>query len=290
MLLLALLCIATDAHAFCVTHGCDATRQNCEYDANGCMVTGPEVRWGSSCVSYDVQKSGSELRGISYDDAHEAIARAFEQWLSADCGGTTPSLTVMDFGPVDCRNREYNKSSPNANIFMFRDDSWPYQNTIDTLALTTVTYDQASGEIYDADVEINTFQTAMTVGPVGPDDTDFNSVITHEIGHFLGLAHSSVSGATMQPSYDPGSTALASIEQDDVAGVCAALDPARVPLSDSCQPRHGFSSECSTPQSGGCQMSAAQARDVNRQLFAFLIVLGGASLSTWRRRPARRSV
>lgn len=250
------------------------------------MVSGPEVHWASSCVSYDVQKSGSELRGISYDDAHAAIERAFEQWLSADCGGSTPSLTMMDFGPVDCRRREYNKTSANANIFMFRDDSWPYQNAIDTLALTTVTYDRSSGEIYDADVEVNTFQTAMTVGPVGPDDTDFNSVITHEVGHFLGLAHSNVDGATMRPNYDPGSTALASIEQDDVAGVCAALDPTRIPSSGSCVPRHGFSSECSTPSSGGCQMNA-QVADANRQLPAFLIVLGGASM--WFRRQSRRS-
>ena len=287
MLLLALLCISTDAHAFCLTHGCDPTRQVCEYDEYGCMVTGPVLYWASSCVSYDVQKDGSALRGISYEDAHAAIARAFDQWLTADCGGATPSLTVNDYGPVDCRRHEYNKTSPNANIFMFRDDAWPYQNTIDTLALTTVTYDSASGELYDADVEINTFQTGMTVGPVGLGDTDFNSVITHEIGHFLGLSHSAVKGATMQPSYDPGSTALASIEDDDIAGICAALDPTRVPSSDSCEPRHGFSSECSSPKSGGCQMNVGPARDVNRHLFALLLVLGGAA--TLRRRQARRS-
>ncbi len=287
MLLVALLSISTDAHAFCLTHGCDATKQVCEYDANGCMVTGPELRWPSSCVSYDVQKDGSALRGISYDDAHAAIGQAFAQWLGADCGGgATPSLTVQDFGPVECRQSVYNKASPNANIFMFRDDSWPYQNAIDTLALTTVTYDTTSGDIYDADVEVNTFQTAMTVGPVGPGDTDFNSVITHEVGHFLGLAHSNVEGATMQPNYEPGSTALASIEQDDIDGVCATLDPTRVVSSNSCEPRHGFSGECTAPQSSGCQLSTAPARGVNRQVFAFLIALGGAW--TLRRRQSRR--
>ena len=81
-----------------------------------------------------------------------------------------------------------------------------------------------NGEIYDADVEVNTVQSRMSTGKIGPTDIDFASVITHEIGHFLGLSHSSAEGSTMEPSYAPGQTAMSSIEYDDVLRALETLD------------------------------------------------------------------
>ena len=183
------------ANAFCLTHGCSDKKQHCEYDNLGCLATGPLLHWASSCVSFDLQRGGSALRGISYDGAHSAVVDGFRQWLNADCGGGAgPSITISDYGPVECRQAEYNQDSPNANVFMFRDDDWPYENAIDTLALTTLIFNADSGEIYDADVEVNTVQSPMSIDHVGPDDIDFASVITHEIGHFLGLSHYIVDG------------------------------------------------------------------------------------------------
>ncbi len=245
----ALFCGSAHGNAFCLTHGCSDKKQHCEYNELGCLVTGPLLHWGSSCVSFDLQRGGSALRGISYDDAHAAVVAGFQQWLNADCGGGAgPSITITDYGPVECRQAEYNQDSPNANIFMFRDDDWPYENAIDTLALTTLIFNADSGAIYDADVEVNTAQSPMSIDNVGPDDIDFSSVITHEIGHFLGLSHSTVPGSTMRPSYAPGQTSMASIEQDDVDGICTALTPKRATSSSNCDPRHGFSTECALPE------------------------------------------
>jgi len=242
---LALLGTALNADAFCLTHGCSDRRQKCEYDQQECLLTGPLLHWGSSCVSFDVQSDGSPLRNVSYLDAHQAIVDAFRQWLSADCGGSThPFIHISDFGPVECHEAEYNQAAPNANIFMFRDDSWPYDNAIDTLALTTLIFNADNGEIYDADVEVNTFESPMSLGKIGKTDVDFHSVITHEIGHFLGLSHSNMPGATMGPRYAPGDTTMASIAQDDIEGVCTALPSNRKTVSRQCEPRHGFSGQC----------------------------------------------
>ena len=240
---------SANSSAFCLTRGCSDDEQDCEYDERGCLQTGPLLHWASSCVSFDLQSSGSPLRGIDYDDAHGAIIAGFEQWLHADCGdGRGPSISISDYGPVECRQAEYNQDSPNANIFMFRDDDWPYENAIDTLALTTLIFNAGTGEIYDADVEVNTNQSPMSIGNIKATDIDFDSVITHEIGHFLGLSHSDAQGSTMRPSYAPGQTSMSSIEYDDVEGVCTALPPERRTTTDSCEPRHGFASECALPK------------------------------------------
>lgn len=277
----AVLGVGGEARAFCVTRGCSESRQDCEYDARGCLLSGPVLHWASSCVSFGVQKDGSPRRGISYDTAHAAIVAGFSQWMNARCGeGRTPSIRLSDSGPIECRTPEYNEDGPNANVLMFRDDDWPYDNSVDTLALTTLIYDAKSGEIYDADVEVNTFQSGMVTGEVGPLDVDFDSVITHELGHFLGLSHSSAEGSTMSRSYAPGQTAMASIEYDDEQGICAALPPDR-PVSDtSCEPRHGFSELCGLPES----CAFAPARSSSGWPSALLVTLGLSWLAR-RKRP-----
>jgi hypothetical protein len=280
------LLYSAPAAAFCLTHGCSDAKQNCEYDQNGCLQTGPLLHWASSCVSFDLQRSGSPLRGVTYDEAHGVIVDAFRQWLNADCGdGNGPSITISDYGPVECRKAEYNQDAPNANIVMFRDEDWPYANAIDTLALTTLIFNADNGEIYDADVEVNTHQSPMSIGNIGEADIDFASVITHEIGHFLGLSHSDAQGSTMGASYRPGQTDMSSIEQDDVDGICQALPPGRETSSSSCDPRHGFSGECAVPENG-CAFAPGAPGEFVSALFGLLGL--SSTLLRRRSRPSNR--
>lgn len=260
----ACLLAPSTAGAYCVARGCDEEpdfneifegETECVYDGFCLVSGGVELRWPKSCLSYGVQRDGSENDDIDFDTARQIVSAAFDTWLSADCGGGQgPSVAIKDMGAINCRKAEYNQDQANANIILFRDDDWPYVNSVYTaLALTTLTYNVKNGEIYDADIEVNAFGARLTVTDSGVID-DFPSIITHEIGHFLGLSHSNVPAATMRPGYNQSETDLRTLDDDDVAGLCAVYPPDESVNEDDCSPRHGFSRECAKPLEESCAM------------------------------------
>jgi hypothetical protein len=217
--------------------------------------------WANACISFDLQQNAS--RWISYQAADDLLNAAFAKWTQSTCGGGSQhvSISVTDLGPVVCGEVNYNKDgSPNQHVVVFRDDVWPHNDPFNALGLTTVTFDTDTGEIYDADTEING-TLSLSVGASMPGSYDLDSILTHEMGHFLGLAHSSDTAATMFASYTPGSTSMRMLSPDDTAGLCSIYPPGGTRNVDpsvssggsvkesACDPtpRHGFSSECHAP-------------------------------------------
>ena len=249
--------LSAHSYAYCLTYTCDPTKKGgCPTDSEtGCNIGGKPLYWASSTVSFDVQQDGSKLRGISYDQLHEVVVNAFQKWVDAPCDDAHgPSIQLADFGQVACAKPEYNKTQPNQNVITFHDSKWPYENTRDTLALTTVFFNPDTGEIYDANIELNSNQADFVLSAAEADaqHDDLNAVLTHEIGHFLGLSHSTDVNATMFFSYQADMTSL---EADDIAAICASLPPDRVtsdPGTPPGVPRHGFSTECGQPENGCC--------------------------------------
>jgi hypothetical protein len=263
--------------------------------------------WRNACVSYDIQQKAS--RQVTYDQAAQSLATAFAKWTDTQCAGGAGrvSIAVMDLGPVSCNLVQYSSDQGNQHVILFHDDVWPYPNDLNnTLGLTTITFDPTTGEIYDADMELNATKPLTVTGPLPTDGYDFLSIITHETGHFLGLAHSGDNLATMFAHYTQGTTRMRNLTSDDTSGICSIYLPngsRSVDLSvassgmvteDPCDPtpRHGFQSECAHPVThNSCAAAgvplAARPRQTGFAIAAFLA--GTAAARRRQRRPGHGS-
>lgn len=253
--------VAGNAEAFCRSSTCKG--KDCKLDEDGCPADGKKLFWDTSCVgfNFDVQTysgDGEKLYSKKLDPvkASGAIRKAFYEWSSIECpdGSGAADMRFVELEEVSCRRSEYNSKGPNVNVVLFQDDLWKYRGEDNTLAKTTVTFDPNTGQILDADIEINAAINPVTV--VDPKDGedgfdprvkyDLQSLMTHEIGHFLGIAHSPYPDATMFASYTQGTVDLRSISDDDREAICAAYPPGRRAFCDP-QPRGGLMTECAPP-------------------------------------------
>ena len=250
------LCLGTrDASAFCRTTTCDPTEDvgGCARDAADCATRGEPLFWPDTCVTYAVQRDGSRLRGISAYATDQAMRGAFAAWLGTECpGGGRPSIGVIPLGGATCDQVEFNPPSggragaPNANIVIFRDDAWPYPDEFSVIARTSLTFDPTTGAIFDADIEINSFDNEFSTSDAAISN-DLQAVLTHEVGHFLGLDHSLDPYATMRWNYPLSNLGARTLANDDQAGICsiyAPLEGGNPACPGNTGPHHGFSREC----------------------------------------------
>lgn len=233
------------AFAYCRTASCPGQDIGMVCSPASSQDCGVPLFWPNGCAGYSVQEAGSNQVPIKTFES--LVARAFAAWTEARCAKGSVGLAISNLGRVSCNQPEYLPTGANANVIMFRDDEWSYPVVPSrmALALTTVTFNLDTGEIRDADMELNSAQIKFSTSD-SEISTDLLSVITHEAGHFLGLSHSEDSNSTMTLVYPEQSLALRDLAPDDVAGICAVY-PARDVSSCDPTPRGGLGDECGSP-------------------------------------------
>lgn len=166
---------------------------------------------------------------------------------------------------------------------------------VGTIAITIVTFDTDSGEILDADVELNQHSTQNPQGyhfatgiPTGR-EADLATILTHEFGRFHGLAHSDLDNAVMW-AYAGLGEQRRNLTSDDAAGICAVYPAAqRPPAVCNPTPYGGLALEASSDLlQGTCRVSPGQLgrpRESPKGHSVFLCLL----LSVALRRPGREA-
>ncbi|MEY4546086.1 MAG: hypothetical protein RL685_2281 [Pseudomonadota bacterium] len=234
---LVVLLVAPDADAYCRTRTCQLKKNTpCVRDeATGCYLDGEELFWSDSCMTYAVQRDGSLREGITAEQLEPIVADGFRAWSDASCAqGGTPPLTALSQGKIACDAVEFNCEdlAANSNLIVFRDDFIDTLNfRFGVLALTTITANLRTGEIFDADIEINSRDEDFSIERDAADDLTRNlhGVLNHELGHLLGLSHSLEPGALMLNNY----RATVDPAEDDIAAICDARGTASAdPMCD----------------------------------------------------------
>jgi len=252
-------------------------------------TAGVPVWWRNPCVTMDflLGSPPPEMTGDAYLQAARTAAAAWSH-PALSCSGLLLSIhkTAETSAAVGYDGR---------NVIVMSQDTWcseqspaepssPTCYSANALAVTTVFRNINTGEIVDADMEINAVRVFWADLVKDPSlanglTADFQNMLTHELGHVIGLAHpcyiasdgptrltdnqgqpeldcaspdlpGTVADATMFPSVLMSDTSRRRLTPDDAQGACD-IYPSSVTL-------------CPSGQSSGCSLAPAASRNTNR--------------------------
>lgn len=208
---------------------------------------GKLLYWATRKLAMELNYS-SVPTGITRDDFREVVRTAQSTWSNVGCTNfefddqlqdtpdTATNLSKEGFdgsrceakfgvstSQADCINRIVFRTSKNPDDPLYwpqdpSDPMWQKNCTQDdcrgsnpqgTLALTTTVFNEATGRIIDADMDINAANYQWTMDKIDLDEfggfTDkvqLQSVMTHELGHVLGFGHiCGTVDSIMEPCY-----------------------------------------------------------------------------------------
>lgn len=235
---LLLLVRAESAFGYCQATTCGALPDDeCSVDTEGCAKDGAPLAWPLGASVTVVCRSGCD------DVVASALSAAVQSWRETRCNAGVPRIGL-----------EWKEELPNTleGDFVFVEvvtDGWPYGAS--TVGRTTLEFGITSGTLVRATVSLNAQNYVLGFETLS-DEVNAQAVLTHELGHALGLSHSSISGATMQTEAELGYIPeLSSLHDDDEQGLCGLYPPAAVDLGIGGE---GGEPSPNGPASGGCSV------------------------------------
>jgi hypothetical protein len=206
--------------------------------------SGPSLSWFGRELTFVLDPDGTE--DMQGNVELDILRRSFAQWGPVSVNGqiegtpvqeSEPSLRSSDLLFLEEDNGSvvgrigYDFLSPehNQNLVTFSDATWfDFATRTSTIALTTSTYVVPTGQILDADIEFNSayhrfvdcaLEPQCSDGDKASGLTDLQNTAVHEIGHYLGLAHTRYIEGTMYGSAQHGETHKQNLDGDARDGV-----------------------------------------------------------------------
>lgn len=189
---------------------------------------GRRIRWADEKVVFQVDPAIAQM--LAPGRVQAALQISMDAWRGFE---GVPDMQISTGSPT-----AFGHHGDHATNGIYLPAVWEHES--DKLAITVVTYEMASGRLLDADVLVNpniAFGFLDEFSPSPQPAYDLAAVLTHEMGHVLGLGESHDERmATMWPYADRGDTHQRTLSEDDEAGVLDAYDgPPPLPAA-ACAP------------------------------------------------------
>ncbi|MEW5978068.1 MAG: IPT/TIG domain-containing protein [Acidobacteriota bacterium] len=165
-------------------------------------------KWQVWPVPYRIHLGG--LPAVGNGSEFSAIQRAFQTWEDIP----TSAIAFSYQGTTETANG----GNDGTNVISFQDSSFSFGSG--TIAVTLSTF--APDRFFDVDILFNPALPFATDG--SSTAFDIQAIATHEIGHFLGLDHTAIVSAVMNPTGSRGALFPRKLTGDDILGA-AVLYP-----------------------------------------------------------------
>ena len=217
-------------------------------------TSGAQVHWSNRCVEVWTNDVGSTV----FDSLaiRQVLAESFAHWEDAQGG----ELQGIDRGYTCFDEVGFDDWPGPQNVIQFREEEGSWKHPPKIAGLTTIMYREHNGEIVDADIEFNLVSERFTVdGSV--DSFSLRYTMTHELGHLLGLDHSTIHASVMAVNSVPKNVGDFGLHPDDKNAIAANYPAGEGDAS--CGANNYFAAGASycpaAPESSGCTASVGSA-------------------------------
>ena len=186
---------------------------------------GVPTHWRQQCVPWKMSERMNN--GLGWEQSHEVTTRAFQTWQEVE----ESYVRFEDQGTTTLNSVSLDHPIGENTLIWHGDGQWPY--ALHVVGLTSLTYDSDTGQIMDADIEMNADDYAFAVDG-DPEAYDAQQSLTHEIGHLLGLDHSLNEDAVMYAESEPGENHKQTLHPDDIEGLAFSHPLGSQPARDGC--------------------------------------------------------